>query len=69
MPVLLHQAQPPAEEDNEEQPHLSIQELKQQSPLEIACRYYQETTGETMDDELSLLLQEAMNQIHSSANE
>lgn len=56
-------------ETGEEQPHLSIQELKQQSPLEIARRYYQETTGESMDDELSLLLQEAMNQIHSSANE
>ena len=34
-----------------------------------ARRYYQETTGNTMDDELNLLLQEAMNQIHSSANE
>ncbi len=53
-------------ETDRSQPYLSIRELKQQSPLEIARRYYQEATGEIMDDELCRLLQEAMNQIHSS---
>lgn len=35
---------------------LNIQELKEQSPLEIADRYFEEATGEPLDEELRHLL-------------
>ena len=37
-------------------PSLNIQELKEQSPLDVADRYFEEATGEPMDDELRRLL-------------
>ncbi|WP_294588300.1 exonuclease SbcCD subunit D [uncultured Phocaeicola sp.] len=45
-------------------PVFNLQEIKQQSPLEIAGHYYKEATGETMDDKLRLLMKTAMEAVH-----
>lgn len=45
-------------------PAFNLQEIKQQSPLEIAGHYYMEATGETMDDKLRLLMKTAMEAVH-----
>lgn len=43
--------------------HLSLQEMQEMSPLEIAKLYYQETEGEEMDEELCELMNVAMRRV------
>lgn len=49
--------------------HLSIQELQEKSPLDIAKLYYKEVFGEELDSELSDLLQEAIRQTNMKGDE
>lgn len=51
-----------------EERHLSIQEMQEMSPLEIAKLYYRETEGEEMDEELCKLMETAMQQVKSRNN-
>lgn len=44
--------------------HLSIQEIQEKSPLDIAKLYYRETEGEEMDEELCELMSEVLRQIN-----
>lgn len=44
--------------------HLSIQEIQEKSPLDIARLYYRETEGEEMDEELCELMSEVLRQIN-----
>ena len=44
---------------------LTIQEVKEMSPLDIAKRYYREAEGEEMDEELCTLMQEVITQVHA----
>ena len=43
---------------------LNIQELKEQSPLDVADRYFEEATGEPMDDELRRLLKTVVDTVY-----
>lgn len=43
--------------------HLSIQEMQEMSPLDIAKLYYRESEGEEMDEELCELMNEVLQQI------
>ena len=43
--------------------HLSIQEIQEMSPLDIARLYYRETEGEEMDEELCGMMGDVLRQI------
>lgn len=43
--------------------HLSIQEIQEKSPLDIAKLYYREAEGEEMDEELCELMNEVLNKL------
>ena len=43
--------------------HLSIQEIQEKSPLDIAKLYYRETEGEEMDEELCGLMSDVLRQV------
>ncbi|ADV44523.1 exonuclease SbcCD subunit D [Bacteroides helcogenes] len=43
--------------------HLSIQEIQEKSPLDIAKLYYRETEGEEMDEELCGLMNDILRQV------
>ena len=45
--------------DMQQRKELSIEELKQKSPVEIAQMYYEEKEGEAMEQELAQLMLEA----------
>lgn len=47
--------------DNSDTPSFTPQQLENNDPIELAEIYYKEQTGENMNDELRLLLQEAIN--------
>lgn len=44
--------------------NLSIEELKQKSPMEIARLYYEEKEGMPMEDDFARMMQEAWQQVH-----
>lgn len=48
---------------DEQAKHLSIQEMQEMSPLEIAKLYYREAEGEEMDDELCELMSTAVQRV------
>lgn len=48
--------------------HISIQEMQQMSPLEIAKLYFQEAEGEKMDEELSELMATIVHQVKAKNN-
>lgn len=48
--------------------HLSIQEIQEMSPLEVAKIYYRETVGEDMDEELCELMKNVLQQVKEIAN-
>lgn len=48
---------------------LSIQEIQEKSPLDIAKRYYQETEGQEMDEELCHLMSDVIRQIKEKGNQ
>lgn len=48
--------------------HMSIQEIQQKSPLEIARLYYQESEGEEMDEELCTLMESAVQRVNMKKN-
>ena len=54
--------------DTDESKHISIQEMQEMSPLEIARLYYRETEGEEMDAELCLLMETAVQKVKSKNN-
>ena len=43
--------------------HLSIQEIQEMSPLDIAKLYYREAEGEDMDEELCGLMNDVLRQV------
>ncbi|MDO4164727.1 MAG: exonuclease SbcCD subunit D [Bacteroides sp.] len=47
-----------------DRPHLSIQEMQQISPLEVARLYFRETEGKEMDDELCELISIALQRVN-----
>ena len=48
--------------------HISIQEMQEMSPLEIARLYYRETEGEEMDTELCQLMETVVQKVKSKNN-
>lgn len=48
--------------------HISIQEMQEMSPLEIAKLYYQEAEGEEMDEELCALMDAAVQRVREKNN-
>lgn len=48
--------------------HISIQEMQEMSPLEIAKLYYQEAEGEEMDEELCGLMENIVQRTQSATN-
>jgi exonuclease SbcD len=54
---------------NEEVIQLTIQEMQEASPLDIAKRYYRDTRNEDMDDELCLLIEEAIKSVNHETAE
>lgn len=48
--------------------HISIQEMQQMSPLEIAKLYFQEAEGEEMDEELSQLMETIVHKVKAKNN-
>ena len=48
--------------------HISIQEIQEMSPLEIAKLYYQEAEGEEMDEELCELMNVAVQKVKEKNN-
>lgn len=48
--------------------HISIQEIQEMSPLEIAKLYYQEAEGEEMDEELCELMNAAVQRVRKKNN-
>ncbi len=48
--------------------HISIQEMQEMSPLEIAKLYYQEAEGEEMDEELCALMDAAVQKVREKNN-
>ena len=48
--------------------HLSIQEIQEKSPLDIAKLYYRETEGEEMDEELCELMSDVLRQVKEKGN-
>lgn len=48
--------------------HISIQEMQEMSPLEIAKLYYQEAEGEEMDKELCALMDAAVQRVREKNN-
>ena len=50
-------------ESDEAERYLSIREVQQMSPLDIARLYYRENEGEEMDEELCRLMEEAMERV------
>ena len=48
--------------------HISIQEMQEMSPLDIAKLYYRETEGEEMDAELCLLMETVVQQVKNKNN-
>lgn len=49
--------------------HLTIDEIRHKSPLEIAEMYYREEVGEDMDDELKEMMQSVIRHISEKENE
>ena len=54
--------------DTDESKPISIQEMQEMSPLEIARLYYRETEGEEMDPELCQLMETVMQKVKSKNN-
>ncbi len=54
--------------DTDESKPISIQEMQEMSPLEIARLYYRETEGEEMDPELCQLIETVMQKVKSKNN-
>ena len=48
--------------------HISIQEIQEMSPLEIARLYYQEAEGEEMDEELCELMSSVVQKVREKNN-
>jgi len=48
---------------NEKDNYLSLQEIQEMSPLDIAKRYYREAEGEEMDEELCQLMSDVLRQV------
>lgn len=48
--------------------HLSIQEIQEKSPLDIAKLYYRETEGEEMEEELCELMSDVLRQVKEKGN-
>lgn len=48
--------------------HISIQEMQEMSPLEIARLYYQEAEGEEMDEELCELMSSVVQKVREKNN-
>ena len=54
--------------DTDESKPISIQEMQEMSPLEIARLYYRETEGKEMDPELCQLMETVMQKVKSKNN-
>lgn len=55
-------------DSDERAQHISLQEMQEMSPLEIAKLYYQEAEGEEMDEELCGLLDAVMQRVNEKKN-
>lgn len=55
-------------ENDETERYLSIREVQQMSPLDIARLYYRENEGEEMDEELCRLMEEAMKRVEKETS-
>lgn len=49
--------------------HISVQEMQEMSPLDIAKLYYQETEGEAMDEELCELMSSVVQRVKEKSNQ